>query len=220
LPKPAYPTISETMPTVHLLRHGETEAGDRYCGTTDVALSARGWQQMYSATAGGSWKRIISSPLQRCAAFAAELARSSVLSCSYDADLREMHFGEWEGRSAADLMRANPEALRRFWADPIAGIAPGGESIADLQARVLAAWARIVSDPGGRDDRAAPRTLIVTHGGPIRVLLAARAGIALSGLLSIEVPHAALVAIATASDDNAVAARAAVGTPVIARKWR
>ncbi|MFZ0006897.1 MAG: histidine phosphatase family protein, partial [Steroidobacteraceae bacterium] len=59
---------------VHVLRHGETEGGARYWGRTDVALSARGWEQMRAAVAGHSWERIVSSPLQRCAAFAEALA--------------------------------------------------------------------------------------------------------------------------------------------------
>jgi broad specificity phosphatase PhoE len=53
----------------------------------------------------------------------------------------------------------------------------------------MAAWQRIVSTPEGG------RVLIVTHSGPIRLLRAAQSGIPLSALLSIDVPHGALISI-------------------------
>jgi alpha-ribazole phosphatase len=179
---------------LQLLRHGETEAGGRYFGSTDVALSVRGWEQMRAAVAGYSWERIISSPLQRCAAFAEAMAAERHLSCRYDEDLREISFGEWEGHSAAQLMQTDVERLRRFWSDPNAHPAPGGESLVRFHARVMAAWWRILSDPDRR------RPLIITHGGPIRVLRAVQSGTPLSALLSIEVAHAALIAIESADD--------------------
>jgi len=174
---------------VHLLRHGETEGGARYWGGTDVVLSWKGWRQMRAAVAGQSWDLIVSSPLRRCAAFAEDLARGLGVRCHYDADLREMSFGEWEGHSAAELMQTDAERLRLFWADPSAHTPPGGESLAQLHARVMAAWQRIVT--AERDER----VLIVTHSGPIRLLRAAQSGTALSALLSIDVPHGALIGI-------------------------
>jgi alpha-ribazole phosphatase len=174
---------------VHLLRHGEPEGGARYWGGIDVALSAKGWAQMRDAVAGQSWDLIVSSPLRRCAAFAEVLARERGMPCRYDEDLREMSFGDWEGRSAAELMQTDAERLRLFWSDPSAHAPPGGESIAQLHSRVVAVWLRVVSDPDRR------RVLIITHSGPIRLLRAAQSGTPLSSLLSIEVPHAGLVGI-------------------------
>ena len=63
--------------TLHLdlLRHGETQAGPGFIGSTDTPLSERGLQQMRAAVAeGGPWDLLISSPLSRCQAFASELA--------------------------------------------------------------------------------------------------------------------------------------------------
>jgi alpha-ribazole phosphatase len=174
---------------VHLLRHGETEGGTRYWGGTDVALSEHGWQQMRAAVAGRSWEFIVSSPLRRCAEFARTLAREVGAPCRFDQDLREMGFGAWEGRSAAELMEGDAERLRLFWSDPSAHTPPGGEPLAQFQARVMAAWHRIVS-VGERDTS---RVLVVTHSGPIRLLRAVQTGTPLSALLSIEVPHAALI---------------------------
>jgi alpha-ribazole phosphatase len=179
---------------VHLLRHGETEGGTRYWGGIDVALSWKGWRQMRVAVAGQSWDLIVSSPLRRCAAFAEALARQLGVRCRYEVDLREMSFGEWEGRSAVELLETDGERLRYFWVDPKAHPPPGGESLVQLHARVMAAWQRVVNDPDSG------RVLIVTHGGPIRVLRAMQSGLALSALLSIDVPHAALVSIESPPD--------------------
>ena len=85
-----------------LLRHGETELGGGLRGSLDDALTAQGWEQMRAAVKGqGPWQRIVSSPLQRCALFARELAEQLDVPLSFEKDLQELHFGEWEGRTAA-----------------------------------------------------------------------------------------------------------------------
>jgi alpha-ribazole phosphatase len=179
---------------VNLLRHGETEAGGRYCGGIDVALSWKGWCQMHAAVAGRSWDLIVSSPLRRCATFAGALARKLGARCRLDADWREMSFGEWGGRSAAELLETDGERLRCFWKDPAELSPPGGEPLTQLHSRVMAAWQRVVKDPESG------RVLIVTHGGPIRVLRATQSGLTLSALLCIDVPHAVLVSVESAPD--------------------
>jgi alpha-ribazole phosphatase len=184
---------------VHLLRHGETEGGARYWGGMDVALSSRGWLQMKTAVAGRSWDLIVSSPLRRCAAFAEALAQERRVPCRLEADLREMCFGTWEGYSTAELMQRDAERLRLFWSDPSVHTPPGGEPLAELYARVMAVWQRLstASDCG--------RVLIVTHGGPIRVLRAVQARTPLSALLSIDVPHATVIGIERLLDGSVAA---------------
>jgi len=181
---------------VQLLRHGETDGGARYCGLTDVALSALGWHQMRTAIAERSWDVIVSSPLRRCAAFAETLARELAVPCRLEPDLREMSFGEWEGRTAAELMDMDRQCLERFWADPSVQSPPGGESLAELHARVTAVWQRLVTGPGNA------RMLIVTHGGPIRLLRAAQLRMPLSLVLQIDVPHGALIDIECLADGS------------------
>lgn len=181
---------------VHLLRHGETRGGARYWGGTDVALSSHGWQQMSTAVAGRSWDLIMSSPLQRCAAFAEALAKKLAVPCHLEPDLREMSFGAWEGYSTAELLQRDAERLRLFWSDPSTHTPPGGEPLAELHARVIAVWQRLSAA------RESERMLIVTHGGPIRVLSALQPRIPLSALLSIDVPHATLIGIECLRDNG------------------
>lgn len=181
---------------LQLLRHGETAGGARYWGATDVALSWNGWRQMRAAVAGQSWDLIVSSPLRRCSAFAEALARELNVFCLQEADLREMSFGEWDGRSASEILKTDSERLRNFWEDPSRHSPPGGESLEQLRSRVTAAWRRILSDTDYG------RVLLVTHAGPIRLLRATQLGTQLSNLLSIEVPYGSLTTFDCLVGDN------------------
>ena len=174
------------MTCISLLRHGATTAAGRYCGSTDVPLSEEGWRQMWTAVAGRAWDRIFCSPLERCAAFSAALARRLAIPVIKDARLREMHFGDWEGCSPDEIMACAPDALQRFWADPIESRPPRAESLSDVASRVLTAWHEMRN--GDRDER----VLVVTHGGPIRILLLKLSGRPQAELLHLDVPHAAL----------------------------
>ena len=167
-----------------LLRHGETESGGGFRGSLDDALTAVGWEQMRSGIATcGPWDVLVSSPLRRCAAFADTLASEQSLPLHLEADLRELHFGDWEGRSAAELMATDSEALGHFWADPYAFTPPGGEPLVAFEARVFGALARLQRRFAGQ------RVLLVTHAGVMRLLLARARGLPRGELLSVVVGH-------------------------------
>ncbi|MGH8583634.1 MAG: histidine phosphatase family protein [Gammaproteobacteria bacterium] len=171
---------------IDLLRHGVAAGGPRYRGSTDDPMTAAGWSQMWRAVAGRcSWDAIVTSPLARCADFARAMARLHALPLTIEHDLRELHFGEWEGCTAADLLASDAEALSRFWQDPIRHPPPGGESLSALRRRTLRAWDAVVTCYPGQ------QVLVVTHGGPMRVILCHAMGLALQQFLEIEVPHAA-----------------------------
>jgi alpha-ribazole phosphatase len=171
---------------IFLLRHGMTTGHGRYCGSTDVALTQEGWRQMWAAVEGCRWDRIVSSPLRRCREFAAALAEHRGLPISDDARLRELHFGEWEDLSVAELTLNNPEALRLFWKDPGRHAPPGAERLDEACLRVLSFW-RDASSMATDE-----RVLAVTHGGPMRILRAELTALPWERLLEIEVPYAAL----------------------------
>ncbi|WP_016773712.1 alpha-ribazole phosphatase family protein [Pseudomonas sp. R62] len=178
-----------------LLRHGETELGGGLRGSLDDALTANGWTQMRAAVVdGGPWDRIVSSPLQRCARFAAELGEQLNLSVHLDKDLQELHFGAWEGQSAAALMEMDAEALGLFWADPYGFTPPQGEPVSAFSARVLAAVAGLHAAYAGE------RILLVSHGGVMRLLLAQARSLPREQLLNVEVGHGALFALTVEAD--------------------
>jgi len=170
---------------LELLRHGETELGGGLRGSTDDALTATGWAQLRTAVADGSrWDRLVSSPLQRCARFAEELAAQHGVPLSLEPDLQELHFGAWEGRSTAELMQTSAEDLGRFWRDPYGFTPPEGEPLLAFEARVLGALQRLQARHAGE------RLLLVTHGGVIRLLLARARGLPRNDLLQVAVGHA------------------------------
>jgi alpha-ribazole phosphatase len=180
-----------------LLRHGETELGGGLRGSLDDALTENGWAQMRAAViAGGPWDRLVSSPLQRCARFAAELGEQLNLPVNLDKDLQELHFGAWEGQSAAALMETDAEALGLFWADPYAFTPPQGEPVSDFSARVLGAVARLHQAYVGE------RVLLISHGGVMRLLLAQARGLPRQQLLNVEVAHASLFSLTVAADGS------------------
>ncbi len=178
-----------------LLRHGETELGGGLRGSLDDALTATGWQQMREAVQGrGPWDGVLSSPLQRCARFAQELAERLQLPLSLEPDLQELHFGAWEGQSAAALMETDADDLGRFWADPYAFTPPGGEPVELFSLRVLGAIERLYQACAGQ------RVLLVSHGGVMRLLLARARGLPRQQLLNVEVGHGALFRLQVASE--------------------
>lgn len=173
--------------TLDLLRHGETELGGGLRGSLDDALTPVGWEQMRAAVQGrGPWDRIVSSPLQRCALFAQELAGQLALPVTFDKDLQELHFGEWEGQSAAALMQTDEQALGLFWANPYSFTPPQGEPVLGFSQRVLAAVTRLQQAHAGE------RVLVVCHGGVMKLLLAQARGLPREQLLNIQVVNGAL----------------------------
>ncbi|MEN0108438.1 MAG: alpha-ribazole phosphatase family protein [Pseudomonas sp.] len=170
-----------------LLRHGETELAGGFRGSIDDALTSEGWAQMRAAVAEqGPWDVIVSSPLQRCAAFARELASERGVPLHLDADLRELHFGAWEGQTALALMADQEAELGQFWNDPYTFTPPGGEPVLAFSQRVLVAIERLVAEHGGK------RVLVISHGGVIRLLLAQARGLPREQLLQVEAGHASV----------------------------
>ncbi|TGN39317.1 histidine phosphatase family protein [Marinobacter confluentis] len=169
-----------------LIRHGEPEGGPMFRGSKDDPLSDTGWQQMRNAIADHEhWDLVLTSPLQRCQAFARELATAKGISLEVEPGFRELHFGDWEGRTAANILEHTPEAISRFWSDPVACPPPGGEALADFSQRIQESWLDWRQRAEGK------RVLLVCHGGVIGMLLAQVMSIPLERSFSaIRVPYA------------------------------
>lgn len=167
---------------IDLLRHGEPVGGRRYRGQLDDPLSELGWQQMWQAVGDTPpWQQIISSPLQRCRAFAQQLSERHAIPLSEDARFMEVGFGAWEGRTAEELRQQDPEQWQRFFDDPVTQRPAGAEPLADFSARVVSAWDSAVQQHDNR------HLLIVCHAGVIRALMAQVLGAPLSAMYRIQV---------------------------------
>ena len=179
--------MGETITTVDLMRHGEPVGGERYRGSLDDPLSAQGWQQMRAVVGGHCpWDMVLSSPLIRCAAFAREFSEQHSRSLEVIPDFREIGFGSWEGLSIAQIETKQPQALHRFWQDPLKYPPPGGEMLSDFRLRVTTAWNKVIRRYYGQ------HLLLVCHGGVIRMLLSYVLEIPLNRIWRLAVPYAAV----------------------------
>ncbi|MCB1802436.1 MAG: histidine phosphatase family protein [Gammaproteobacteria bacterium] len=159
------PDPSRTL--IDYLRHGQPEGGQCYRGSgVDDALSERGWQQMQAAAAAvDGWQRVISSPLQRCRAFAESLADERGLPLSVVDDLREVGFGSWEGVTREQLKRERAAEYRAFYDDPVNNRPAGAEPLEALAARVGKVFDGLARQYAGE------HVLVVAHAGVIRATL-------------------------------------------------
>lgn len=169
-----------------LIRHGEPAGGPMFRGSQDDPLSDTGWQQVNAAiTEEDHWDLVVTSPLLRCSAFARQLAQQRQLPLYEEPQLREIGFGDWEGRTSADIMAHTPDALTGFWSDPVNHPPPGGEAIAAFSKRIADAWLHWQQEAAGK------RVLVVCHGGVIRMILAEVMAIPLHrSFAAIAVPYA------------------------------
>lgn len=180
---------------LELLRHGETERGGGLRGSLDDALTPLGWQQMREAvTRPAAWDLIVSSPLQRCARFAEVLSTQLSLPLTFEPDLQELHFGDWEGVSTSQLMETDAEGLGRFWENPYTFTPPNAEPVSAFSERVRGAIRRLHQIHDGQ------RILLISHGGVMRLLLAQARRLPCEQLLQVVVGHGDLFGLNVDTD--------------------
>ena len=180
---------------LYFVRHGETDWNcepARCQGWADVPLNDVGRRQAReqgSRLRGAGIQAIVSSHLRR-ASETAGLIREELggdVPLRLDERLAETRRGRWETRAFADIMREEPDEWRCYRERPQDFRFPGGESLADQQRRVLAAV---------RDAAAEGRTtLVVTHGGSIRLLRAFLDGAGLEAFHQMKVPNGGLLQV-------------------------
>lgn len=155
------------------LRHGEVAGpANVYRGPDDVPLTLHGWQQMHAALAAlPPWGAVVTSPAPRCQDFAREIAAVQLLDCTVDESWRELDFGAWEGLRPDQAASRDAGAHAAFVRDPRRHPPPGGETLDALDARVDVALARLGAS-------ALTPTLVVTHAGAMRAVLAQVLGLA------------------------------------------
>lgn len=178
--------------TLDYLRHGEPVGGQRYRGHgVDDPLSDKGWSQMRATVAQlDGWQQVISSPMQRCAAFAREIADQRGLPLVVVDDLREVGFGAWEGIERALLKRERRAEYDAFFRDPVNNRPAGAEPLGPFGDRVSAVFDRLV------DEYAGQHLLVVAHAGVIRATFGHVAHTPVSSWYRTDVNYAALTRFA------------------------
>ncbi|MGI6279934.1 MAG: histidine phosphatase family protein [Acutalibacteraceae bacterium] len=156
---------------IHLIRHGATDANKfgQYVGSrTDIPISPEGLKQLRELAETIEYPRIdtlYSSPMLRCRQTAAVLFPETEITVIDD--LREYDFGEFEGKTAAELEN-NQYFLE--WAAGKRTAPPGGEDNLDFTKRLCLGLNQIVHDMTERGSKSAG---VIMHGGAIMMLLAA-----------------------------------------------
>ncbi|MBW4718239.1 histidine phosphatase family protein [Saccharothrix obliqua] len=183
------------MATVILLRHARSTANGSgvLAGRQEgVGLAERGTAQaadLVRRLAGVPVDAVVTSPLERCRLTLAPLLADRGLTAAVEPDLAEVEYGEWTGRALKELL-AEPlwQVVQQH---PSAAVFPGGEGLAAVQARAVAAVrahdARITAEFG-------PRAVWVacSHGDVIKAVLADALGVHLDGFQRIVVDPASL----------------------------
>ncbi|MFE9415567.1 bifunctional RNase H/acid phosphatase [Streptomyces griseofuscus] len=191
--------------TLVLLRHGETPLTPqkRFSGSggTDPALSAAGRDQAHRVADAlarrGTVQTVLASPLTRTRETAEIVAARLGLDVVVEDGLRETDFGAWEGLTFGEVRDRYPDDLNAWLADPAARPTGGGESFAEVAARIAVTKDELVTVHAGRT------VLLVTHVTPIKTLVRLALGAPPESLFRMELSAASLSAVAYYADGNA-----------------
>jgi probable phosphoglycerate mutase len=158
-----HPMIENTTRLL-VIRHGETDWNTvtRIQGHTDIPLNAHGrWQaeQLGQALADEGIDALYSSDLSRARATAEAIARHAEVPLQIDEQLRERHFGRFEGLTQDEVGQQWPEELA-LWRARDPGYGPeGGEVLQSFYDRSVAAITRLAARHPGQT------VALVAHGG-------------------------------------------------------
>ncbi|WP_332687099.1 histidine phosphatase family protein [Bosea sp. (in: a-proteobacteria)] len=156
-----------------LVRHGETDWNreGRLQGGQDIPLNALGRMQaeevadrLRALTPAFATSDYVASPMQRARETMKILRRELALppeEFRVEDSLRELTFGEWEGFTWREIRKSERELAQMRERDKWGFVPPGGESYRMLAERIRPAL-----------EAMAPDTVMVSHGGVARAVLA------------------------------------------------
>jgi probable phosphoglycerate mutase len=169
--------------TVYLLRHGDSSVDSvrRFIGQSESSLNETGrlqaewWRQ---ELAGIPFSGFYCSALQRSIETARIIAQPHHASVTIQPGLNEIDLGSWDGMPISEVQRLFPLEYHQRGADLAGYRPPGGESFADLSARVVPAFEKIIQ-------HSSENLLIVGHAGVNRVILCHLLGMPLAHLFRL-----------------------------------
>ena len=161
---------------LYLLRHGETTFSQSggYCGATDAELTESG-QAMAKAFSDEykklPWQAIYCSPMKRTRATAAPIVTATETTPQLRDGLKEINYGDWEGRTQADVKEALCEDYYAWMTEPSWNPPTGGETAVEISNRAMAVIAEI------EEKYTDGNVLIVSHKATLRIILCSLLGI-------------------------------------------
>ena len=161
---------------MYFLRHGETTSSmsGGYCGVLDLNLTPEGEQMaedFAQAYQNLPWQAIFASTLSRAIATATPLAKALGMGIQQRDGLREIAYGNWEGKTPEQVNQEYHDEYVKWLADPGWNSPTGGEKGIDIARRSSAVLEEIEQNyPSGN-------VLVVSHKATIRIMLCSLLGI-------------------------------------------
>ncbi len=162
--------------TLYFLRHGETTASQTggYCGTLDPDLTPAGHEMARDFAAAYRdlpWEAVFCSPLKRAVATAQPLCEAVGLTPKLRDGLKEIAYGQWEGKTPDEVNREFHDEYVSWLADPGWYPPTGGERGVDIARRSSLVLDEIEQSlPSGN-------VLVVSHKATTRIILCSLLGI-------------------------------------------
>lgn len=162
---------------LYLLRHGQTpfSRDNAFCGagldpelTSDGLNMAQAFAANYKSTL---WKAVYASPLKRTIATAKPLCDATGAKMELRDDLKEIHYGKWEGKSVEAVEEEFHDDYLRWSADPAWNTPTDGETAVAISRRAL----QVIEEIKQRFSEG--KVLIVSHKATIRIILCSLLGI-------------------------------------------
>ena len=164
---------------IYLIRHTKPDIAEGICyGQSDLHVADTFIEEAKKIgnSLHGEFDRFYSSPLIRCHQLAEILEQGTPV---IEPRLKEMNFGQWEMQSWDKIPKSE---LCPWMKDFVNRRVPDGESMAQLVSRVKAWYGELLST-------GAIRVLVVTHAGPIRVILSLINGTPIEDAFKLYKPH-------------------------------
>lgn len=196
----------------YLLRHGKVNGEPALYGHTDVLVDSDKQQAICQAVLDLELpiKNLVSSPLKRCADLARLLNQSRPQwQLEIDDAFKEINFGCFDGVPFESLNQHWPQ-LEQFWQCPAQNPLPEAESLEDFYLRVTNGWQQLIRS--SEHD-----TLLICHGGTIRMILAYTLGLdwANAKLFSVmQIGNQSLTHIRITVADQLYPHVCSIGTPI------
>lgn len=180
------------LKTLYLIRHGETEWNDqwRLQGQRDIPLSSKGILQAKKAAESLQNKDIdviYCSDLSRAVQTAEIISagrKGGEIQVYKTKKLREISFGDWEGKKFEEISQQEKEHYLRWLQDPVSCAVPGGESMDAVKQRVMHFVEGILKN----NDK---NIMVVSHGGPVKIMI--------SQVLNMDPAHLSRLVVSPAS---------------------
>jgi broad specificity phosphatase PhoE len=184
---------------IYFLRHGETTASQAggYCGMLDPDLTPEGYQMAEDFAAAHKslpWVAVFSSPLRRAVATAKPLCEAAGIRMQFQEGLREIDYGQGEGKTPEDVNRGFHDDYVRWLTDPGWNAPTGGQKAIDIARRSSLVLEDI------EKTYTTGNVLVVSHKATTRIMLCTLLGIDVGRFrdrLSMPVASISIMEIAT-----------------------